>query len=143
MTVTASKMGAMQPLPLAPSGSVHVARGVDFLEDAEGNGSVFLWVFCPFRGSLGRRQPRQWGCKAGAVQHDHGDEALWVVEAPGVGSDAADDGVRALRQSVRQLPFQGRLYGGPVGADGPGELHERGEAGPAGVAEPVVESPAS
>ena len=43
MAITASKMGAMQPLPLAPSGSVHVAGGVDFLEDAEGNGSVFLW----------------------------------------------------------------------------------------------------
>jgi transposase-like protein len=36
-------MGAMQPLPLAPSGSSHVADGVAFLEDAEGNGSVFLW----------------------------------------------------------------------------------------------------
>ena len=33
----------MQPLPLAPSGSSHVADGVAFLEDAEGNGSVFLW----------------------------------------------------------------------------------------------------
>ena len=43
MVITASKMAAMQPLPLAPSGSVHVAGGVDFLEDAEGNGSVFLW----------------------------------------------------------------------------------------------------
>src|SRR5664279_4251746 len=36
-------MGAMQPLPLAPSGSTHVADGVAFLEDPEGNGSVFLW----------------------------------------------------------------------------------------------------
>ena len=43
MAITTSKMGAMQPLPLAPSGSFHVAGGVDFLEDAEGNGSVFLW----------------------------------------------------------------------------------------------------
>ena len=43
MAVAASKMGAMQPLPLAPSGSIHVAGGVDFLEDAQGNGSVFLW----------------------------------------------------------------------------------------------------
>ena len=33
----------MQPLPLAPSGSLRVADGVAFLEDAEGNGSVFLW----------------------------------------------------------------------------------------------------
>ena len=36
-------MTAMQPLPLAPAGSIHVASGVDFLEDAEGSGSVFLW----------------------------------------------------------------------------------------------------
>ncbi|MHB1511085.1 MAG: putative transposase [Acidimicrobiales bacterium] len=43
MTVSASRMETMQPLPLVPSGSVHVASGVDFLEDAEGNGSVFLW----------------------------------------------------------------------------------------------------
>lgn len=43
MAVAASKMRSMQPLPLAPGGSVHVASGVDFLEDAEGNGSVFLW----------------------------------------------------------------------------------------------------
>ncbi len=38
-----SNMTAMQPLPLAPAGSIHVASGVDFLEDAEGSGSVFLW----------------------------------------------------------------------------------------------------
>ena len=43
MAVAAVKMGAMQPLPLAPSGSTHVADGVAFLEDPEGNGSVFLW----------------------------------------------------------------------------------------------------
>ena len=43
MAVAAAKMGTMQPLPLAPSGSFHVAGGVDFLEDADGNGSVFLW----------------------------------------------------------------------------------------------------
>ncbi|MHB8499248.1 MAG: hypothetical protein ACYDES_14950, partial [Acidimicrobiales bacterium] len=43
MAVATAKMGAMQPLPLAPSGSFPVADGVAFLEDAEGNGSVFLW----------------------------------------------------------------------------------------------------
>ena len=43
MAVATAKMGAMQPLPLAPSGSFRVADGVAFLEDAEGNGSVFLW----------------------------------------------------------------------------------------------------
>ena len=43
MAVAAAKMGAMQPLPLAPSGSSHVADGVAFCEDADGNGSVFLW----------------------------------------------------------------------------------------------------
>lgn len=31
------------PLPLAPAGSVHLADGVDFCEDSDGNGSVFLW----------------------------------------------------------------------------------------------------
>jgi hypothetical protein len=43
VAVAAAKMGAMQPLPLAPSGSSHIADGVAFLEDTEGNGSVFLW----------------------------------------------------------------------------------------------------
>jgi len=43
VAVAAAKMGTMQPLPLAPSGSFHVAGGVDFLEDADGSGSVFLW----------------------------------------------------------------------------------------------------
>lgn len=43
MAVAASKMEAMQPLPLAPAGSVRVADGVAFSEDREGNGSVFLW----------------------------------------------------------------------------------------------------
>jgi hypothetical protein len=43
VAVGAAKMGAMQPLPLAPSGSSHVADGVAFREDTEGNGSVFLW----------------------------------------------------------------------------------------------------
>ncbi len=43
MAVAATKMGTMPSLPLAPSGSFHVADGVAFLEDAEGNGSVFLW----------------------------------------------------------------------------------------------------
>ena len=43
MAVAATKMRAMQPLPLAPSGSSRVADGVACLEDAEGNGSVFLW----------------------------------------------------------------------------------------------------
>ena len=40
MAVAARKMRATQPLLLAPSGSSHVADGVAFLEDAEGNGSV-------------------------------------------------------------------------------------------------------
>ena len=39
----ASRLVTMVPLPLVPSGSLHVADGVAFLEDAEGNGSVFLW----------------------------------------------------------------------------------------------------
>lgn len=43
MAVAATKMAAMQPLPLTPSGSSRVADGVAFLEDTEGNGTVFLW----------------------------------------------------------------------------------------------------
>jgi len=59
VAVTAVKMGAMQPLPLAPSGSSHVADGVAFLEDAEGNGSVFLWgmaAWCWRTGDLAARR---------------------------------------------------------------------------------------
>ncbi len=33
----------MQPSPVAFAGSSHIADGVAFLEDTEGNGSVFLW----------------------------------------------------------------------------------------------------
>ncbi len=34
-----------------------------------------------------------WGSDAGAVEHDHGDERFGVVEAAGVGAEAADRGV--------------------------------------------------
>ena len=43
MALGSSTLDAMVPLPLAPGGSLHVAAGVAFLEDDEGNGSVFLW----------------------------------------------------------------------------------------------------
>jgi len=36
VAVAAAKMGAMQPLPLAPSGSSHVADGVAFFEALPG-----------------------------------------------------------------------------------------------------------
>ena len=38
-----STLGGVVPLPLAPGGSLRVADGVAFCEDAEGSGSVFLW----------------------------------------------------------------------------------------------------
>ena len=59
MAVAASKMRSMQPLPLAPGGSVHVASGVDFLEDAEGNGSVFLWAMAAWSWQRGDQVARR------------------------------------------------------------------------------------
>jgi len=59
VAVSASKMGAMQPLPLAPSDSVHVADGVSFLEDSEGNGSVFLWGMAAWSWRGGDRAARR------------------------------------------------------------------------------------
>ena len=59
MAVAATKMGAMQPLPLTPSGSSHVADGVSFLEDAEGNGSVFLWGMAAWSWQGGDPVPRR------------------------------------------------------------------------------------
>ncbi|MPZ96471.1 MAG: helix-turn-helix domain-containing protein [Propionibacteriales bacterium] len=43
MALAASTLDAMPPLPLAPGGSLQVAPGVAFLEEADGSGSVFLW----------------------------------------------------------------------------------------------------
>lgn len=43
MGLAVSMMEAVVPLPLAPGGSVRVGDGVDFLEDGDGGGSVFLW----------------------------------------------------------------------------------------------------
>lgn len=43
MGLAVSTMEAVVPLPLAPGGSVRIGDGVDFLEDGDGVGSVFLW----------------------------------------------------------------------------------------------------
>jgi transposase-like protein len=59
MAVAATKMRAMQPLPLAPSGSARVADGVAFLEDPEGNGSVFLWGMAAWSWRAGDRVARR------------------------------------------------------------------------------------
>jgi hypothetical protein len=40
------------------------------------------------------------GGDAGSVQHDHGDEGVGVVEASGVGADAADAGVVGLCEVI-------------------------------------------
>jgi len=59
VAVSASKMEAMQPLPLAPSGSLRVADGVSFLEDSDGNGSVFLWGMAAWSWRAGDRAARR------------------------------------------------------------------------------------
>ena len=69
------------------------------------------------------------GGDASPVQHDHGDEALGVVEPPGGRPDPADGRVVRLRDPIRQFPFEGGLDGGSVVPDRPGQLHEVGEAG--------------
>jgi len=49
----------MQLLPLVPAGSFPVADGLAFLEDVEGNGSVFLWgmaAWCWRAGDAGARR---------------------------------------------------------------------------------------
>ena len=74
-----------------------------------------------------RCRPGQVGGDAGAVEHDHGDEGVGVVEAAGVGADAADGGVVGLGDPVGELPFDGRFDRGPVAADGAGQLDERGQ----------------
>jgi len=57
--VAGSKMGMVQPLPLVPSGSSRVADGVAFMEDKDGNGSVFLWGMAAWCWSAGDRTARR------------------------------------------------------------------------------------
>jgi hypothetical protein len=38
-----AKLGMMQPLPLAPAGSVMIGDGVAFAEEACGSGAIFVW----------------------------------------------------------------------------------------------------
>ena len=59
MTVTASTLGTMVPLPLAPAGSLHIADGVAFSEDDEGNGSVFLWGMAAWSWTAGDTAARR------------------------------------------------------------------------------------
>ena len=86
-----------------------------------------------------RLGPGEVGAEACSVEHDHGDEGFGVVEAAGVGADAADGGVVRLGDPVGEAPLDGRFDRGPVAADGAGQFHERGEPRPAGVDEPGVE----
>jgi hypothetical protein len=55
--------------------------------------------------------------------------SVWVAHTERLGS------------LLRQPPLNRRLDGVAVVADGPRQLHERGQPGPAGVGEPVVEGP--
>jgi len=38
-----AKLGVMQPLPLAPAGSVMIGDGVAFAEETSGSGGIFVW----------------------------------------------------------------------------------------------------
>ena len=59
MVLAACMLDAMPPLPLAPGGSVQVGAGVSFLEDLEGNGSVFLWGMAAWSWVAGDRVARR------------------------------------------------------------------------------------
>jgi transposase len=43
MRTGVAKLGVMQPLPLAPAGSVMIGDGVTLAEDASGSGGIFVW----------------------------------------------------------------------------------------------------
>lgn len=43
MGTSVARLGVMQPLPLAPAGSVMIGDGVAFAEDASGSGGIFVW----------------------------------------------------------------------------------------------------
>jgi hypothetical protein len=43
MRTGVAKLGAMQPLPLTPAGSVMIGDGVAFAEDVTGSGAIFVW----------------------------------------------------------------------------------------------------
>lgn len=98
----AARVEPMQPLPLAPGGSVRVADGVAFLEDADGNGSVFLWGMAAWSWGAGDRPAR----RLAAVQlvNSRAARQRQVAEAFGVVEDSlvrwrssyATGGVEAL-----------------------------------------------
>ncbi len=43
MRTGVAKLGVMQPLPLAPAGSMMIGDGVAFAEDPSGSGGIFVW----------------------------------------------------------------------------------------------------
>lgn len=43
MGTAVAKLGVMQPLPLAPAGSVMIGDGVAFAEETSGSGGIFVW----------------------------------------------------------------------------------------------------
>jgi len=139
VAVAAAKMVTMQPLPLAPSGSFHVAGGVDFLEDADGNGSVFLWgmaAWCWRAGDVAARRlaavqlvnskaakQRQVADAFGVHENslvrwrgayeDGGVESL-VTDRPGPrGPSKVTDAKRAEIRALRRSP-KGQTTPGPV-----------------------------
>lgn len=59
MARRAGTLEPVQPLPLAPAGSLRVADGVAFLEDVAGNGSVFLWGMAGWSWGGGDRAARR------------------------------------------------------------------------------------
>lgn len=59
MAMRAGTLRAMQPLPLAPAGSLEIGGGVAFHEDVEGNGSVFLWGMAAWSWEAGDRAARR------------------------------------------------------------------------------------
>ena len=80
----AARVEPMQPLPLAPGGSVRVADGVAFLEDVDGNGSVFLWGLAAWSWGGGDRPARRLAAvqlvNSKAARQRQVAEAFGVVE---------------------------------------------------------------
>ncbi len=102
MAMRAGTLGAMQPLPLGPGGSVRVADGVAFWEDAEGNGSVFLWGMAAWSWGAGDGAARRLAAvqlvNSKAARQRQVAEAFGVVENSLVRwrSSYAAEGVEAL-----------------------------------------------
>ena len=117
MGLVASTLRAMAPpLPLAPGGSRRVADGVDFLEDADGSGSVFLWGMVAWSWAAGDRVARRLAAVqlveskaarqrqvAAAFGVDEDTLIVWrgEYEANGtVGVDARQQGVDGVEETL-------------------------------------------